>query len=63
MEKNLNHKHFGKVMEISYNHMFTSAEFTIIHMFFLKKRSKKRTTFSKLFMFILRFLFGRGHVV
>jgi len=31
--KNLNHKRFGKVMEICYNHVFICAEFEIINMF------------------------------
>jgi len=34
MEKNLNHKSFGKVMEICDNHMFIYAEFVIIYMGF-----------------------------
>jgi len=32
--KNLNHKSFGKVMEICYDHMFIYAEFEIINTFF-----------------------------
>jgi len=35
LEKTFNHKSFGKVMEICYNHMFIYAEFEIIC--FLKK--------------------------
>jgi len=31
--KNLNHKSFGKVMEICYNRMFIYAEFEIMNMF------------------------------
>jgi len=38
-EKNLNHKSFGKVMEICYNHIIF-AEFEIINMFFKERRSK-----------------------
>jgi len=38
MEKNLNHKSFGKVMKISYNHVFIYAEFEIINMFFQERR-------------------------
>jgi len=33
MEKNLNHKNFGKVTEICSDHMFISAEFEIINVF------------------------------
>jgi len=33
MEKYLNHKRFGKVMEMCYIHMFIDVEFKIIHMF------------------------------
>jgi len=36
MEKNVNHKSFGKVTEMCYNHMFIYAEFKIINVF-LKK--------------------------
>jgi len=32
--KNLNHKSFGKVMEMCYIHMFIYGEFEIINMFF-----------------------------
>jgi len=32
--KNLNHKSFGKVMEMCYNHVLIYAEFEIINMFF-----------------------------
>jgi len=68
--KNLNHKRFGKVMEMCYNHMFIYGEFEIINVF-LKKDAQnisRRTlsqyaTFSKLFMFIQRFQFGHGHLV
>jgi len=37
--KNVNHKSFGKVMDICYIHMFIYVEFKIIHMF-LKGRLK-----------------------
>jgi len=37
--KNLNHKSFGKVMEICYNHIIY-AEFEIINMLFKERRSK-----------------------
>jgi len=43
--------------------VFIYAEFEIIDMFFLKKDAQKRTTFSKLFMFIPRFQFGCGNLV
>jgi len=33
MEKNLNHKRFGKVMKMCYNHMFIYAEFEICNVF------------------------------
>jgi len=32
--KNLNHKSFGNVVDIFYNHMFIYTEFEIINMFF-----------------------------
>jgi len=31
--KNVNHKSFGKVMEICYHHMFIYTEFKIINVF------------------------------
>jgi len=37
MEKNVNHKSFGKVMKICYYHMFIYGEFEIINMFFKDK--------------------------
>jgi len=40
MEKNLNHKSFGKVMEMCCYHMFIYAEFEIINMFFERKTLK-----------------------
>jgi len=46
MEKNLNHKSFGKVMEICCNHMFIYAEFEIINMFFKEKRSKHKPAYA-----------------
>jgi len=46
MEKNLNHKSFGKVMEICFNHMFIYAEFEIINMFFKEKRSKYKPEYA-----------------
>jgi len=55
-------------METCYNHMFIYAEFEIINVIFLRKTLKilagvrsQYTTFSKLFMFILRFQFGHGN--
>jgi len=38
--KNLNHKSFGKVKEMCYDHMFIYAEFKIMNMFFKERRSK-----------------------
>jgi len=38
-EKNVNHKSFGKVRVMCYNHMFIYAEFKLMNMFF-KERLK-----------------------
>jgi len=67
LEKSWKKTQLIKVLEKSwkccYIHMFIYAEFERIDMFFLKKDAQKRTTFSKLFMFIPRFWFGRGNLV
>jgi len=43
--KNLNHKSFGKVLEICYNHMFICVEFQIINMFLKERRSKYKPAY------------------
>jgi len=69
MEKNVNHKSFGKVMEMCYIHMFIYAEFEIINMFFKRKTQNiSRRTLStrnifKNVIFIPRFQFGHGKLV
>jgi len=64
-----NHKSFGKVMNICYNHMVIYDEFEIINMF-LKKDAQniswvqsQYAPFSTFFMFIPRFQFGHGNLV
>jgi len=44
-KKNLNHRSFGKVMEICY-HMFIYAEFEIINMFFKERCSKYKPAYA-----------------
>jgi len=46
MRKNINHKSFGKVLEICYNLMFIYAEFEIINMFFEERRSKYKPAYA-----------------
>jgi len=55
MEKILNHKSFGKVMEICYNHMFIYAEFEIINMFFKERRSKYKPAYALNTQYFLHF--------
>jgi len=45
MEKNLNHKSLGKVMEMCYNHIIY-AEFEIINLFFKERRSKCKPAYA-----------------
>jgi len=63
MEKTYIIKVLEKSWKCCYIHMFIYAEFEVINMFFLKKDAQKSTTFSKLFLFIARFQFGRGNLV
>jgi len=44
--KNVNHKSFGKVVEICCNRMFIYAEFKIINMFFKARRSKYEPAYA-----------------
>jgi len=46
MEKNLNCKSFGKVIEICYNHMFIYTEFEILYTFFKERRSKYKPAYA-----------------
>jgi len=46
MEKNLNHKSLGKVMEMCYIHMFIYAEFEIMNSFFKERRSKYKLPYA-----------------
>jgi len=46
MEKTSNHKSFGKVMEICFNHVFIYAGFEIINMFFKERRSKCKPAYA-----------------
>jgi len=43
--KNLNHKSFGKVLEMCYNHIIYT-EFDIINMFFKERRSKYKPAYA-----------------
>jgi len=44
--KNLNHKSFGKVMEMCYNHIIIHAEFEIINIFFKERPSKYKPVYA-----------------